>query len=376
MLSNKTTTETKDDNIYYNIDIVNNNKDSKQAIFAQQLTGSILDDPSLYYMAVARFSITGTILPIFLFVDNGLASTDPGYTSQYSVSLTYNGFTGFSYVKYDINSAGPYNSRLNHPIYSYTQFLEMINNAFADAFTALNTASGGLPGGSSAPYMLYNPNGGIMSIYAQGSYFLDTLSTPINIYMNITLYRFFDNFYTDFLTETSPIGQDVRIIVIDLYGSNSEPIDPSVPTGYLKLSQEYSNNQRMFQPNSIVFKTFTMGVRPEFIQGANSSDDLINGSNSGSGIPFDAIMTDFIPSFSSTEQAGWRQDLVYNAQLYRLIDLLGNKSNVVDLAIFWRDQQANEYPLYIEGNKSVSVKLIFIKKSLYKNYHQHQVVQN
>ncbi len=430
--------ETKDDNIYYNINIVNNSKIAKIASFSQQLTGSILDNPADYYMAVARFAITGTLIPLFLWPNNvivtgtinngGVGSgtvltvtavqsgtisigtvlqgtgvtegttvtafgTGTGGTGTYTVSVASLAASTYIYtsntyivtlVKAGIDYKQPviFSDTGGVPtltatsyiagVYSYAAFLKAINAAFLRAATAASC---------SAPYMIYNPNGGLISLYCLASEFEESVVGRINIFMDNILFGFFDNFYIEFFSQGSYSGKDVRIVTINQYGTNASSLagpptvtgglDPSIPAGYLRISQEGSNNQRFWQPNAITFKTTRMGVRPEFTQGAynpNLSTGIVNTQNSGAGLPFDTIMTDFIPGFSSGEQIGWRQDLEYNPQFYRLIDLLGNTSNNIDLSIFWTDQLGNEFPFYLEANKAASVKLIFIKKSLYKNF--------
>jgi len=433
--------ETKDDNIYYNINIVNNSKIVKAASFTQQLTGSIVDNPNDYYMAVARFAITGTVIPLFLWprntivtgtIGNDLVPTNSGtllnvtavsdgiitigmtlqgtgvtpgttivsfgtgtggigtytvsvpslatstylYTSDtYIVTLTKLGVDYKEPVLFSDTGGVPTLTATNYVagVYAYSAFLRAINAAYARAAVRASC---------SAPYLIYEPNGGLISLYCLASEFEESVVNRIDIFMDNILFGFFDNFYIEFFSQGSYNGKDVRIITLNQYGTNASSLagpptivgglDPSIQAGYLKISQEGSNNQRFWQPNAIVFKTTRMGVRPEYTQGAynasSGSTGIVNTNNSGAGLPFDTIMTDFIPGFSSGEQIGWRQDLEYNPQFYRLIDLLGNTSNTVDLSIFWTDQLGNEYPFFLEANKAASVKLIFVKKSLIKNF--------
>lgn len=360
-LTHKFDVETKDDNIYYNISIVNNGLTSLPASFTQQLTNSILDNPADYYLSVARFAITGTAIPMFFFEFD-----------TYFVTLQYDTFSYSAPCLFI--PPEPIGDPLYASIFSYSEFLKSINNAYIVVFNNLNAlVPGGLPIGSTPPYMIYNPTNGIISLYANGLYYDDENSAlPIKVWMNAVLYRFFDNFYNDFVSENSGTNMDVRIRIVNFHDTNTSILDPSIPTNFYKMSQEGSNNSRFWKPNSILFKTTRIGTRPEYIQGANNTNQLIAGSNSGAGLPFDTIMTDFIPTFNSTEQIGWRQDLVYNAPFYRLVDLLGNSSNVIDLSIVWADQKGNQFPLLIEGGRSASVKLAFLKKSLYKNYKKSQ----
>ena len=76
---------------------------------------------------------------------------------------------------------------------------------------------------------------------------------------------------------------------------------------------------------------------------------------------------DFCPSFNSTEIIGWRQNLVYNASFsYRLIDIIADKMNTVDISVYWTSQNGNEHDFYLPPASSSQIKLAFIKKSVIK----------
>ncbi len=364
-INTMTQVETKDDNIYYNVTMVNNKQISVSAQISQQLPSSILNNPADYYLSVARFQVTGTVIPFFFFQPN-----------TYYATLQYGTYIFTTPVVHVITApgVGPY----NYAIFSYSEFLREINTAYETAWTGLNAAvPGGLPVGSTAPYMLYEQSNGLISLYADGRYYDEDNVVPyIQVWMNSSLYRFFDNFYIFFRSEGNIDNKDIRIRVVNFHNSNTNTLNPSIPVNFYKMSQEGSNNSRFWQPNSIVFKTNRIGTRPEYVQGTNSTSELAStNNNSGSGTPFDTILTDFIPAFNSSDQIGWKTDLVYNPAFYRLIDLLGNQSNAIDVAIFWRDQQGNEYPFYIEGGRSASIKLAFLKKSLFKNYIKTNIPQ-
>lgn len=356
---NKSKYEEKDDNIYYNISIVNNTENDVIATFNQQLPSKILGNPADYYMAVARFSIDGSTIPLFRFPD----PTDTPYLPYYVV-LEYNGFSYSQIVNPPpFATPGPYGLA----IYTYTEFIECINTAYQAAYTGLSGLVI-LPGGSAAPYLVYNTSG-INSLYANGLYYSESLPTPIKIWMNGTLFGLFLNFPYIFRGEGMPDKRDFQLRVVNFYNTNTSTYNATIPANFIKMDQEFVNLNRWWQSESISFKTLKINVRPEFTQGVNTSNNISNSSSSssGSGVPFDSIMTDFIPDFSSSEQAGWRQRLTYSPQFYRLIDLLGNQSNSIDLSIFWKDQQGREFPFYLASTRSATVKLAFIKKSLFKN---------
>lgn len=356
-MSTKTTVETKEDNIYLNMTLTNNNEVSIPAAVAQTFTADIVSDSSQYFLSIIRFELLGVKIPLFIFQSN-----------YYYVSLTYLGVTYSAPVLYPAqkNVIPVYGDA----IYSYVQFLNYINAAFATAFGLIPSP----PVGSTAPYMLLNQSSGIISLYADGRFYDDTLGTPINVYMNQNLYKFFENFNVQFYSENAVDYLDYRIIILNYYDSNTSVLDPTIPPNFYKISQDYANPSRFAQPDRIVFTSGQIGVRPEYSQNANSTTNLIDNSNAGGGPPVSNILTDFIPAFSSTDFAGWRTDLSYlPSSQYRLVDLLGLRVNQIDVQVFWADQRNNLFPIYIEAGRSLQIKFGFFKKSLYKNYESAQV---
>ena len=353
-LTVNTQIETTDDNIYYNVNIVNKESFSQYATFTQKLTNQIIDD---YYLAVAKFSLNGSDLPIFLWKDDfyyvSLMDRNSGLSA--SAPLIYPGLGP------PTTSYGPYGPA----IYSYQQFTNAITNAYAVAFKNLNElVPGGLPVGSLPPYFSYDNSTGLISVYGQSAYYdIYNSSNPISIFVDLNIYHKIEVFWVNYLAEGGGNANhlDVNIIMTDLKTNNNN-VNTSIPSGYLKMSQEGSNNIRMWDPFSITFKSNTTGLRSEYT--SLTSDVGLN--NQDTGIPpTDIIITDFIPDFSSGDQICWRQQLLYLPSSYQLIDLLGNQSNSIDINIYWNDKMGNQYPWIIQGGSRATIKIAFLKKSLH-----------
>ena len=259
---------------------------------------------------------------------------------------------------------------LYNGVYSYNEMLICINNAMALSMTLLkaaNVAYNAVP----PPFMLFDNQSGIMSMVAQQANFtnINPISgIPVQIYFNDNLYSLFENFYVEYISQNNTNRQDELFYIYNIYDTNSFTYTPLlVPEDYWQMFQETKNCTRWFEPQTINFKTSTMGLKSEYIQGVNNTTDLSNVQTAGAGVPSSSIMTDFIPSFNSSEVIGWRQQLVYNPSFYRLIDLQGVNISSVDVSIYWGDRQGVQYPFFIKSGKSATIKLIFVKKSLYKN---------
>lgn len=355
MLKSTHTVESKEDNIYYNLNLVNNSHETVPLQFSTTLSADIVPNNENYYFSVIRFNLDGAALPIFIFKNN-----------TYYVTLEYNGFVASQVVIYASTSTVP----LNNFVYSYQAFIEMINTAYASAFTALGLLTT-LPVGAVAPYMVYDTTNNLISMYAQISYYDRTLTTPIKIWMNDYLYFFFDNFRTLFNGVNNADFRDFQILVYNIgNGQNTQTLNPSIPTGYYKMTQEYQALFHWWDPLRISFKSNIMGLRSEYTSIQNTvSNEISVAGGSGSGIPSITQLTDFIPAFDSGNASGWRSNLVYlPTSQYRLLDLIGVGSRNIDLNVVWFDKQNIEHQFYLAPNRTATVKMLFVKKSLFKNF--------
>jgi hypothetical protein len=356
-MSKPTTTikiETKDDNIYYNLSIINNTQGAIPANFNQTLTNYIIDKPEDYYLSCVRFFLDTSSLPIFLFESD----------TTYWITVSYDG------VDYPVpvifTPSFFENSELyKNPIYSYQDFINMINTAIVTACAAAS-----VPG--DPPYLYYDPKAnGLISIFFPTSWETDiTDPTVPQLYMNSILYYFFDNFLYYFYGEGLTTHKDYMLRVQSLgNGQNTSTYDISIPAGYYKMSQEYVALNRWKGPSSIAFQSYTMNIRTDYTSGTNNIGDQNSVQTAGTGIPIESNITDFIPYIASNDAAGWRGNLLYTpTSQYRLIDLLGNKQNTIDINIVWRDIYNNAHQFLTAAGSQTSLKLLFVKKSLYKNF--------
>lgn len=372
----KITKDNSADNIYYDLSVINNTAQKVPAAFLQTLTAPIVNNPEDYYLSCVRFWLDTASIPIFIFQDNA-----------YWVTISYDGESHSEPVIFTSQSAvGQY-----YPgaVYSYQNFIQMINTALQTAFDDFGYTAGvsNLPGVDGPPFLYYDPSvPGLISLYAQTGYD-STLDTPINIYFNNQLYYFFDNFLYYYLGDGLTNHQDYQIIVKNLaQGTNAVTLEvwpgdaandntPGSITDYYKMSQEYVATNRWRGPSSVAFLTSKLNVRPDYQSGVNNTPEQSATQTAGTGLPTQAQMTDFIAYISSNDAAGWRGGLYYVPESqYRLLDILGGNGRDIDLNIIWKDQQNNEYQFYTLPFTQTSVKLAFVKKSLYKNTHTNQKI--
>lgn len=341
--------ETDEDNIYYNFNIVNNNNFAIPATTTVFNAAAIIEAAGKdYYLTCIRFVLDGATIPICLHKDN-----------HWVVALTYRGFTG----KGTVTNPTPNDTMVgtNLPAYySYTDFLERVNEAFDDAWVALNFQIA-LPT-LNKPYMLYNATTGICTITADPAYDINA-PQPIGVFMNSALYDFFDNFYVKFAGDEKSIppvtnGLNYQLLFKNLHGSNVDG------AGNITLTQEYSSLYSWFDFTSVVFLSNSLGVTPEFFPVANNTNTTNNpNGTAGNGNPTLQILTDFQPYYGPGDQAGPRSYLYYVPNgPYRLIDLNNGDIKNMDINIQIRDRVGAQYQYYVPPNQTVQVKLLFTRR--------------
>lgn len=366
---------TKNDNIYYNIQLTNDNVNGSingelpQARFYAEQTLPILDNPSEYYLTIARFSISGTLIPLMFFkVQEGQPNPDLGV---YSVTLRYNA-SGNDYQEFTIYI--PYNTALPIPpapiptqakvpyyfIYTYQQMIIILNNAFAAAMTALLAGEGLLPGSIEPPYFVYDASQNEVDLIVP----YDIITNNISIFFNVPTLNLFVSFTGFFRGVTQPNG---TVFELDLWENDNGyakpggtiPAPPANPD-YLIYHPEFVDFNPWSVLNSLVFTTTSLPIHGE-VQPSNTN---IESTQSGQ-TSFRQILQDFQPDL--TEPGTSTTRLNYFPQgPYRLVDLTSTSPlRRIDLQVFWSDKDNNLYPVLITFGEYVSVKLLFIRKSTY-----------
>lgn len=378
----------EDTHLYYNVEIYSKSGGLTKAIYKDYAFKELIKKPELWHLSVARFTIPSFNIPLFIFrIQEGIGQTDIN-KGIYSVTLEYAGQKKQEFLQYIRADFGtnilPSPPSLNggvqdldssyYYVFYYKVFLEMINNAFALAYSKLT----GPPGGSSAPYIVFDPVTELFSLIVDFAYI--TSSPPINIFMNVDLYRFFNSFRQEFYGFNQPFGLENKIIVNsgindeNAYHPPSEVLNQTIVTtvinpttnqidtttnySYYKINQEFSTLGYWYHLTSIVFKTSLIPCRDEYIQNIVDGVNLTNGTDS-----IETILTDFEPAFNNSRDS--RGKLQYIPSIYRLIDLKNfSPLKRIDLEILWKDDKGRLRLLELSPNNIITVKLMFRRKTL------------
>lgn len=366
---------TKDiNNVYYDCVIPNHGAFGfVPAVFNEERVQDIVPKGSDYQLSVIRFSIPGYTIPLRI-VDT--LGTDAN-TLAYSVTLTRGAATsGQIYIQWIPEENFPIPLSFDQPdsinnfqyysLFSYQYFVDLVNTAFATAFTSL----GALGNQTAPPYITFNQSTALFTLVVQESYITDP--TPIKIFMNQKLFLFFNSFNNRFFPQAgldpSTTGQDYQLIVKYNYDSipgtlagfqplnryTAPPETPAANTTVLNMTQDFSTMGNWNGVKGIIFTTGSIPIRKEF-------QSTLDESGNQNTIP---IITDFIPlSQNGTEN---RTDIVYNPTAeYRMIDIIDNNPiRKFQISLFWQNNHLKIFPIFIGPADYISLKFIFRRKRL------------
>lgn len=365
---------TKDnDNVYLNV-VFNNIssgapgsvEDSVIASYNVTKTLPIVDKCSDYYCSIVRFDIPLSTIPIIIvpIIPN---QGNPNLTT-YVIGITLAGTDYPEPVIYTPlnNSPVPVQNQITQvitPYYYIFGFQDLIN----DINEALHVsfAAAGSPGGSGQdPFFWYNPQTQLISLYVSAAF----IASGATIFMNTYLDSLLDGFQVFFNGFNQPNGHDYTFVIAN---PTSNPISYypygypmnvafSVPPVYYQFQQQYNVITYWFSLSKLIIATNTIPINREFIPGYNPDN-----SQNGQATSF-PIITDFVPELDFSNES--RSIAYYNpTSQYRLVDMNSDTALYkIDLQILWEDRLGNLYPLYLKVNQTASVKLAFLKKSLYR----------
>lgn len=320
------------DNVYFDVQLSNNDKNN--AMIAQYSTtrsNPIIPKSNDYYLAIAKFQIPNNNIPLFVFKDNTYYVTMVNGAVESKVALVY--------------TAPPGN--IPKTIYTIQEFLDTFNTAISTA-----CANVGIPV-PDEPKVVLNRTTQLQYIsFSDNANWLGGGVTPTwQMWMNWELFYFFETIQVYYAGQYDPVdGKAYRILVKNNYDGNY------VPGLEYKMSQETPLLSLYISILNVIVATTTLPVSAELI--AIRSGDTSSTFNT---------ISDFTPGQLANYSDNFTP-YVYNPQFYRLVDLLSNTGlNKLDFQIYYSDADGNVFPLYLLPSQKLTIKFIFVKKSLYNN---------
>lgn len=340
-----------DSHAYYNIVILpdndKKNPKTKLASFIDSRGEAIIDLPNDYHVSILRFTVPTRNIPIFIYPTTGTEGDYKADNEYYSVTLKYANVSYQVYLTFTPENTGSLsNTEPYYYVYSYQNFINMINTALAAAYTKIPMASPT----TQAPYLALDRETGLISLFAQQAYAGGNDGGSVSIFFNTPLASLLNSFYFKYRAYNEPFGEYAELIVED-----TKTNTPVAPLNYYEMKQEYNNLADWAQLDSIIIATGSIPIKQENVPGALSS----LGSTTDDTIP---ILADFIPE---RNESLVRQTLQYRPTAeYKRVDLQGTVPlTFFDIRLEWIDTKGVRHPLVLEPfGEPVTVKFLFEKK--------------
>jgi hypothetical protein len=225
-----------------------------------------------------------------------------------------------------------------------------------NAFAIVNPTAPQVTGSLPTPYFYFDPTTQLINLVVSSAW-ATTGGTQALIVINSSALSFLSSF--DFLS----LSGDQFAFVIQNNGNNGYALygtSPTNPPSFLKFTQEYDSMSNWISLRKIILSTNAMPVISEAVPAYSATGEQTGVYNS---FP---ILTDFIPEINSAADSRGIAYYTPTSQ-YRLIDLTNNQPlSKIDLKIYWEDKLGNLYDLYIPQYQQATVKIAFVRKSLYK----------
>lgn len=379
------TTFTKEgDNIYLNVIFDHNPNDGQAATPATYnvtKTVPILGKCSDFYCSIIRFDIPLDCIPLFIMpiIPN---QGNPDLTPLIiGIEVAATDFpVNLLFEPEDLSQQIPVQNQLfqvitkYYYVYDYSLLTQMANQAIQTAFT-----NAGSPGGAgNAPFFRWNPVTQLIELYVSRAF----VASGAHIFWNEYFNNYFgESFRTNFY-DNLPAGHNYEPVILNATTNVNayapfivpESLDPTIP-GHLfpyggaspqlgawyKFTQDFSTVSQWTSLRKILITSNTIPIINEIVPTQSSTGHQ---SGATSSLP---IITDFVPNI---DQANQSRSLAYYfpTSQYRLVDMISDTPLYnIDLSIFWQDKNGNKYPVEISLLQQASIKVAFVRKSMYKN---------
>jgi len=334
-----------------------------------------------YYASVIRFSLPASCLPLTIpdiaiyqqYPNQTLLNTDPNFT-VYSFWFNF----GSSYYRgtaewiaqdsTQLTPLAPSNNNGRQVIspyyycYSYQWMLYLWNTAIANAWALLYAAHSSV--GSTPPFILYTPTTQLFSLIVPYSMIttgtaMITNSPTINYIQGIPNQIIPTPSANSFADQQGPVYEFAFLATnLQTLGYALPGTTVSTPPTYLQLNSEYICSEYWPVLNGIVLTSPTLKINYESLNQGYS--------NQTSAIPsFIPILQDYIVNLDNPNDP--RSIIIYNATIYRLVDLTSNQPlNKISINAYWTDSYNNLYPITLSNGEQASFKLMFVRKDAIK----------
>lgn len=352
-------------NVYLNLQLKGGESPNRytphiRAGFDQTFTESILQKSEDYYVTLVTASIPTHSIPLAIFnaIKSGPTQNNSNLSS-FVLTLGYNNDYYAANVLFIPSSTklAPSPPSSNAPtykqyadayynIYNYNQLCRMINNTLSSIYSTFFGVHGSINGLliTDAPYIIFDDDTNKFCLIYEKKFVGSGISLYYNDLFDIK-FGGFDSYWYG----SSGNDRDWSFNFID---SNNNEYD----TNHFCNKQQYVSSNTWQTVNQLLFISTSMRTRAEWI-GFNDSTQATVGS----------ILFSLNPSFDTLNEQKSKQTYTASGN-YRLVDIMGTSHlNTVNISIYYTDNDNNTYPLYLSSLETATIKLLFVKKSLYNS---------
>ena len=366
------------DCIVSNSDSSSNNP-SMPLTFTEIRNSEIISCASDWYLSINRFYLESPNLPVLLMpILTGQSNINK---SSLSITMTYASSTKsyefqqyLTFVPVNVSDTLPspplvtvdYSSTY-YDIYSYQNFINMINTAFQSCYAGLSSVAGaggnGLPT-AYAPYFEFDPNAEKAILNADILGYNNALAYPISIYFNTPLLQLFSSFDASYYGTNVTNGKNYKLNVYALPNSGNVYgiTQPSV-INYLQMYQEYPTLASVGNPiSSIVFNTNLIPVTGSLQSKPINFNAPASISDQSSNSTVTNMLTDIV--VATDLFSGYKPNIIYNANPFRLISLVSNQPlRNYDISVYYKLHTGNMRQFVLSPGSCSSLKILFVKKN-------------
>ena len=351
------------DHTYYNATILCQKTDPTsndyQAMFEDNLSQNIITRIGDYQMAIARYSMEGQNLPIFI----PSIQDDETNLTTYSVQLnvvvgadTYvSGEVFLNYV--------PQNTKLTpsdteyYFMYNYDNFVDMMNNALKTAWTQLqaNAAGSSYTLLTSVPILTYDGSANLFNMYCDEKGFVTkTEDEAMQIIFNNDLYTLLKTFYfTTLAGNYRSLNVPNKITNVATQGG----------INYFVATQTAPSTSSCWSPvQSLIFSSDSVSLKPEIIGRVSKvGANLALGADQSK--DDQSMITDIILDLNRSSDY-FSEMVSYVPSMYRWVDMSdGSNLRYFRFSVFWLNKYDRlRYPVYLSNNGIITLKILFQKK--------------
>lgn len=346
----------------------NNDVDSQYAFISAPNNAPIIEKMEDYYGSVIRFSVPGLNLPLI----QCLVQTPVLDINKliYSFTLSYNNINSDQIfwefqpeLEPPIVNIPPSNTPQQtfsnyYFLYQYQSIINIMNVALKNALLNLKGKPGtGDIANSPDAFFYYDPNSNLIKLYTPPLFDTTDDQLSILISFNSVSSVFFAAMPYQFYGYNLPSGIDATIRVQNNKDINTATIDS---VKYIITSQEFV---------SLSYMSYLKNIYIETNMPITSESTFINDPQAQQNVNYTSILIDYLPDLSQQNDAGIAsKKFIYNApSLYRMFEF-SQRGPLYNLSanVRFSDNLGNDYPLYLEKGQAVDIKIMFVKKSVYR----------